>query len=339
MWEIRRRWGGGGFYPAVVRDLLALPKAHLHVHLESTVRPGTLAEFAARYGVVVAPVPSRFRGFRDFADRNSVVRGCVRSAEDFRRVAVEFCADEAAQGTRYAEVTFTAASHGDRVGDPGMPLAAVVDGLRVGQREHGIVVRLILDHSRRRPVGRLERTVELACRYEEVVGVGLAGDEAYPLAPFAPVLRAARSAGLRLVHHAGETAGAASVREAVEVGGAERVGHGFRAVEDREVVAMLTDRAIPVEVCVSSNAVLGLVGSVAEHPLPDLVAAGVVVTVNTDVPDVTGRSLAAEYGVLRSVFGWDDDAVAGVARAGVAASFAPEPLRRELLAGIEAWRR
>src|SRR5258707_12737900 len=102
-----------------MRDLLLLPKAHLHVHLESTIRWTTLREIGAANGVAI-PAPSDgplvFDGFRQFADHNTLVRTCLRRPEDFRRIAVEFCADEAAQGTRYAEVTFTAASHGERLG-------------------------------------------------------------------------------------------------------------------------------------------------------------------------------------------------------------------------------
>src|SRR3954449_11377643 len=113
-----------------MRDLARLPKAHLHVHLESTVRWATLQEIGAANGV---PVPARhgdgpvaFGDFREFADLGTTVRDCLRRPEDFRRIAVEFCADEAAQGTRYAEVTFTAAAHGERLGRPEMPLEAVL---------------------------------------------------------------------------------------------------------------------------------------------------------------------------------------------------------------------
>src|SRR4051812_33959025 len=109
-----------------MRELARLPKAHLHVHLESTVRWATLREIGAANGV---PVPARdgdgpvaFDDFREFADLGTMVRDCLRRPEDFRRIAVEFCADEAAQGTRYAEVTFTAAAHGERLGRPEMPL-------------------------------------------------------------------------------------------------------------------------------------------------------------------------------------------------------------------------
>src|SRR5688572_23955214 len=101
-----------------MRDLAALPKAHLHVHLESTVREDTLAELAGLYDVDVPAVQAgSFDGFAQFAAHNGAVRDCLRRAEDFHRIAYEFCAEEAAQGTRYAEVTFTAAAHGERLGD------------------------------------------------------------------------------------------------------------------------------------------------------------------------------------------------------------------------------
>jgi adenosine deaminase len=126
------------------------------------------------------------------------------------RIAEEFCQDEAAQGVRYAEVTFTAAAHGERLDDPQMPLEAVLDGLAAGAARYGIQTRVILDHSRRRSIDRLWRSLKLATRYPQVIVIGLAGDESYAAAPFAEVFSAARQAGLHLVHHAGETAGPAS---------------------------------------------------------------------------------------------------------------------------------
>jgi adenosine deaminase len=109
-----------------VRDLALLPTAHLHVHLESTVRPSTLAALAADAGVSVPLAATRYPGFGAFAATNGLVRDCLRRPEDFVRVAREFCADQAAAGARYAEVTVTAAGHGERLGDPEMPLEAVL---------------------------------------------------------------------------------------------------------------------------------------------------------------------------------------------------------------------
>lgn len=324
-----------------MRSLIDLPKVHLHVHLESTIRSATLVEIGAGHGIDVPPEvsdgPFSFDGFRPFADQNSRVRECLRAPEDFHRIAVEFCADEAAQGARYAEAMFTAASHGERLGDLEMPLAAVLDGLAEGRRRFGVEVGLILDHSRRRSVERAWRTVELASRYPGVVGLGLAGDEAYPAAPFAEVFARARELGLRVAHHAGECAGPESVREAVRVGSAERIGHGVSVLADPEVLAEVRDLGMALEVCPSSNVALGLVASLPEHPLPRLVAAGLAVTLNTDIPNVTGTTLTGEFELARSVFGFDDEVLAGFAAASVRASFAPDGVKRELLAGVARW--
>lgn len=316
---------------------MGLPKVHLHVHLESAVRASTLAELARRYGVVVPGVPAGgFSGFRAFADRGAVVRSCLREPEDFARVAEEFCADAAADGVRYAEVTFSAGSHAERLGAGDVPLEAVVAGLARGCAAYGVVVRLILDHSRRRSVGRLARMVESALRFPEVVvGVGVAGDEAFPLAPFASVLGQARAAGLRMVHHAGESAGPASVVEAVVLGGAERVGHGVRV--DGSVVGLLRERGVAVEVCASSNVVLGVVAGLGMHPLPWLVAEGVAVSVNVDVPDVVGWSLSGEFARLRARWGWSDAVVAGLSVAAVEASFAPVAVKERVRREVAAW--
>ncbi|YCK37017.1 adenosine deaminase [Actinomadura sp. ATCC 39365] len=310
-----------------MRDLRLLPKAHLHVHLESTVRPATVRELGG------PPEPEgRFTSFREFADQRAKVRDLLRTPEHFRRVALEFCEDEAAQGTRYVEVTFTAAAHGERLGAPEMPLEAVLDGLAEGRR-YGIESRVLLDHSRRRPLERLWRTYELATRHDEVIGLGLAGDEAYPLAPFAEVFAAAGDAGLHLVHHAGEAAGPASIREALDLGRTERLGHGIRVLDDPALVAEVRERGVPLEVCPTSNVLLGLVPSLAEHPLPRLREAGLAVTVNTDGE----TALADEYLRLREVFGYGDDVLAELARASIRASFAPDALKTDLLTAVDAW--
>lgn len=312
-----------------MRDLRLLPKADLHTHLESTIRPGTIRDLGGE-----PPVRDRpFTSFREFADQRAAMRALLTSPRHFRRIAEEFCQDEAAQGVRYAEVTFTAAAHGERLGDQDMPLTAVLEGLAAGGELYGIQTRVILDHSRRRPAARLWRSLDLAARHPEVIAIGLAGDESYPAAPFADVFRAARQQGLHVVHHAGETAGPASIREALNTGRAERIGHGIRALEDPRLVAELRSRRVPLEVCLSSNVLLGLVPSLAEHPLPHLVDAGLTVTLNTD-----GEApLAAEYQHAREVFGYSDARLAGFARASVAASFAPAGLKTRIGAQIDQW--
>jgi adenosine deaminase len=325
----------------VARDLRTLPKAHLHVHVESTVRPGTLRELAEANGVPVpGPVPEGgFAGFRAFADHNALIRACLRQPADFERLGREYCEDEAAQGVGYAELTFTAASHGERLGDLEMPLVALLRGLAAGRAATGLECRVLLDHSRRRSVDRAWRTLDLARRYTDhgVLGIGMAGDESYPLAPFAEVCAVAEKEGLHRVHHAGEAAGPASVREALTLGRTERLGHGIRVLDDPELVAELAAIGMPLEVCPSSNVALGLTPSWAEHPLPRLRDAGLLVTLNTDVPDSLGVTLSEEYALAREWFGYPDEVLAELAEASVTASFAPEPTKARLRAGIADW--
>jgi adenosine deaminase len=317
----------------VSRDLVALPKAHLHVHLESTIRPATLAQLGE-----APPLPAVFAGFDAFAEYNAAVRACLRSQADFERVAYEFCLDSAADGVRYAEVTVTAAAHGARLGSGPAPLAGVLAGLRTGSRDAGVETRVVIDHSRRRPLRWAEESVRLAADHPDaVVGFGVAGDESAPLSPYRAVVDQAAAVGVHLVHHAGETAGASSVREALDVGRAERIGHGIRSLEDPGLVARLRDERVPLEVCPSSNVALGLVPSLAAHPLPALVEADLAVTLNTDIPAVTGRTLSAEYAAVRDTFGCTDEELATFARAAVDASFAPAATKAELHRGIDTW--
>jgi adenosine deaminase len=325
-----------------MRDLSTLPKANIHVHLENAVRPATLRELANRHAIALPDRLSGDRcvvaGFGDFFVQNAAVRACIIEVEDFRRVAYEFCEDEAAQGVRYAEVTFTAAAHGERTGSWDGPLAAVVDGLDAGRDTFGIECRLILDHSRRRPVERAWRTLELALDHRDVVvALGLSGDDAHPAKPFRDVFDAAKTAGLGSVPHAGESAGPGCIREALSLLHADRIGHGISATGDPALLSELRDAAVPLEICPSSNVALGLVPSLEAHPLLRLLEAGLTVTLNTDIPSMTGVSITAEFENARAAFGLDDRVLAALAIAGVDASFAPAQLKQSLRQEINDW--
>ncbi|GIF53800.1 adenosine deaminase [Asanoa ferruginea] len=314
------------------------PVAHLHVHLESAVRWATLAEIAERNGIDfpdhLRGGAHRFTSFTDFFDQNHLVRECLRTPDDFHRVAVEFCADQVAQGVGYVEVSFTAAAHGERLGDLGMPLAAVLDGLAEGGDRYGLAWQVILDTSRRRSVERAWRTLDLARKHAGVVAIGLAGDEDHPATPFAAVFAEAREAGLHVVHHAGEAAGPASIREALDVGLTERLGHGIRVLDDPDLVAEVRERGIPLEVCPTSNVALGFAPSLAAHRLPRLRAAGLAVTLNTDIPEMVHTTLDAEYAAAAREFGWTDTDLTELARTSIDASFADPATKARLYAGF-----
>jgi adenosine deaminase len=307
---------------ACVRDLRTLPKTDLHVHFQGSVRISTLRELAGLHGY---DLPSGLNGdayvwndFFDFLTQYGIVTRAIQRPEDTRRVAFEICEDQAAQGVRYAEVTLSVVGQALRTGDWHAPVSAALDGFDQGFDAFGVRCRL-------------------AHRERGVVALGLAGPEAQSGSDLGPVFRRAVAEGLHSVPHAGEAQGPHSMREAIDILGAERLGHGFRVLEDPDLTDEVRDRGIPLEVCPTSNVVLGNVPSYEEHPLPRLIEAGLVVTLNSDDPAMFASPVAGEYAAARRVFGLSDDQLAGLARAGVQASYADAGLKKELERDIEQW--
>ncbi len=199
-----------------MRDLRALPKVELHVHLEGSVRVPTLRELADRGGGTLPhglrPDDAwRFDGFLDFIDNYIEACALLSTPEDFRRVAEEFCADLASNGVRYAEAVFSPGNHASRLDDWYGPIEAVLDGLEAGRRDHGVQVLVCPDIVRDNGPEDAERTLEVALKFagRGVVALNAAGSERAPVATFAPMFRRAKDAGLRSVPHAGEWAGPA----------------------------------------------------------------------------------------------------------------------------------
>jgi adenosine deaminase len=326
-----------------MRDLARLPKAELHVHLEGSIRTDTIRELADRQGrdvpSALGPGGWSFDHFDHFIEQYGGACDLLNDLDDFHRVAREFCADLAANGVRYAEVVFSPAQHAGRLGDWIGPIEAVLDGLATGERAHGVVCRLSPDVIRDLGMDAAEGTLEVAIAFagRGVISLNCAGSERNPARPYADLFRRAREAGLRSVPHAGEWNGPDSVRDALDHLQPDRIGHGVRSIEDPALVDRLVDLAIPLEVCLTSNVRTGVVHDLAHHPFPRLRDAGVVVTLNSDDPAMFGSWLADEYRAARESFGLNDAALAEVARTGVRSSFADEPVRRELLAGIDAW--
>ena len=282
-------------------DLVALPKVQLHCHLEGTVRPQTFRALAATYGLDLGEraYPARtyaFTTFREFLLLFAKVAETLRAPDDFARIARDYVADAAAQGVRYAEVFISPSVwtyfHHDL--DVRACVAAIRQALDETGAPLGIEVALIADLTRNFGVERAEESARRAVGLRDLggVGIGLGGDEAnWPPEPYERAYAIAREGGLHGVVHAGEAAGPASVRAAVEVLGAERIGHGVRAIEDPSVVALLAERRIPLEICPTSNRLTGAVPAGAEHPLGALDAAGCVVTIDADDPALFGTTL------------------------------------------------
>jgi adenosine deaminase len=215
---------------------------------------------------------------------------------------------------------------------------AMAEALVDAERRHGVRLRLIPDLVRNVPFKWADRTLEWALEMQGrgVVALGISGFESHPVDPFAEHFRVAGAAGLHRVAHAGEHGGPESVRSVIELCGAERIGHGVRAIDDPELVAELASGATPLEVCPSSNVCLGVVPDLASHPFERLRAAGVPVTVNSDDPPLFATTLTDEYGRLADAFGYDAETCGALALAALEASFLPEAEKGERRAAFRS---
>lgn len=321
------------------------PKIELHVHLEGTLRPETLLEIARRNDVPLpAETPAelaelyRFRGIEHFVTVWKVTTNVLRSRDDFSRVVLDYAAEAAAQGAVYVEAIFSPAERIARGVDPDAIFGGYCDGAARAFELHGVHMRLNVDVYRGLPVELACETARLAVAHRErgVVGFGIGGVEnARPTADYAEAFAIAREGGLGSVPHAGETTGAQSVREALDVLGAVRVRHGIRAVEDPELLVELVERGVVLDVCPTSNVALGSVTSLADHPLPELRAAGVLCSISTDDPAMFGTDLARELELAASLGVTAQDAF----DAGLAGALCEAELKRELAkVGAVAWR-
>ena len=320
---------------AVFRDL---PKAHLHLHLEGAMRRSTLAELAARYGVEVPDI-SAFTGFGEFLELYRLASSLLRTPDDLRRLVWEIAEDTAADGGVWVEVHANPDLH-PGLGSTGEVLELTLDAARAAQAATGVGVGVILSADRTRPPAEAEALARLGAAHagDGVVGLGLANDEAgHPPEPYAGAFAIARDAGLISVPHAGELAGPASVRGALDVLGARRLAHGVRAVEDPALVERLASEQVCLDVCPTSNLFLDVAPSLAEHPIVDLLDAGVPVSLNADDPLLFGPGLLDEYELVASGLGLDRSTMATIAATSIRCSGAPEALKASALAGVDRW--
>jgi aminodeoxyfutalosine deaminase len=325
--------------------IAGLPKAELHVHHVGSASPRIVAELAARTDGA-SPVPTDpdaladYFAFRDFAHFIEVylsVVDLIADPEDLRLLMYEVARDLARQQVRYAEVTVTPYPHIANGIPPAAVCEAIEDARVAAERDWGIALRWCFDIPGEFGVPAADETLAIALeqRPDGLVSLGLGGPEAgVPRPQFAPHFHAARAAGLRSVPHAGETTGPETVWDAIEHLGAERIGHGINAIHDADLVAHLAANAIPLEVCPTSNVRTGAVASLAQHPLPQLVAAGVTVSINSDDPPMFGTTLNDEYAVAADLLGLDAAGLAGLATAAVDASFMSSSDKARLRAEI-----
>ena len=336
----------------------SLPKAELHLHLEGTVDPATLAVLSRRHPTPLSTTNNRYTNIADsgrvFTEEEAhelyqykdftgfllafkAVTERLRTPQDYELVAYRMMQKLHTQNVLHAEVYVSVGVIHWRGGEFAPLFEGLEAGRMRGERDFGMSLYWIFDAVRhfgpRRAGLVLDDAIALRKSSDNIIGIGLGGDERRA-APelFRDVYARAASEALRLTVHAGETMGPESVWSALRELKADRIGHGLRAVEDPELVAFLAEKQIPVEVCISSNVLTGCCPSIGQHPLRTLFDAGVLVTLNTDDPDMFRTSLVGEYQIAHEVFGFSDSELEKLAENSFRASFLPEARKREISA-------
>ena len=327
-----------------MRDLQALPKAHLHLHLELGMRPTTLADLAAKYGEVVPPMRG-YGSFTAFSATCQAAMSFLRERADWERLADEVCVDAVADGAHYIEPSFWPTQYRSIWGSDRATFEMVLEIFEEASARHGVCVRFML------PADRVQDDLDAAIALAElgvalksvdggpgVVSYGLHNDEVgHPPQDFVEAFRVAREGGLQITPHAGELEHGQFVKDSVDLLGAQRIQHGVRSFEVPGLVEELAAKGVCLDVCPTSNIMLSVFPSFAEHPLPRLLEAGVRCSVNADDPLLFGPSMLDEYELCRRELGLTDEQLAGIARTSIECGNAPEHVKATALAGIDAW--
>jgi len=322
-----------------------LPKVELHLHLEGSLRPETLRELSRgrnrneveQWILARQQGGYRYSTFADFIEAFKFAVQLLETPKDYALATVRLMEWLAAQNVKYAEITLAAGV----VLWKQQPLDRVYEAIRAASLEAGarlgMQVNWIFDAIRHFGPDHAREVLKWASRYRGagVVAFGLGGDEERgPASLFGDAYREARDCGLHTLAHAGETVGAESVRQAVELLQVERIGHGLSAARDPEVCALLRERQIPLEGCPSSNVAMGLIPEFCDYPLPKFLEAGVTMTLNSDDPALFGTSIEQEFVKAAGEFSLSGEQVAGLSENAVRAAFLPEEEKQLLLAQI-----
>src|SRR5215510_10902583 len=357
--RVRRQWRSSRQGLMVSRSFIqSLPKAELHLHLEGSVDPASLAEMSRRYHT---PLPAQnelydvtgsgdvlteedvrrlysYKDFDGFLMAFKSVTERLRSADDYELVTYRLMQKLRQQNVMHAEVYVSIGVIRWR-GQPVEPLFEGMErGRERGQRDFGVSLLWIFDAVRHFGAEAAAEVFDLAARLKErnVVGVGIGGDERRA-APelFKELYFRAKDHVLRLTAHAGESAGPESIWGALNIG-AERIGHGLNAYADSELMHMLSEPQIPIEVCISSNVRTGCLDDLRRHPVRRYFEEGLMVTINSDDPAMFRTSLEREYQLCQDVFELTDEHIRELARNSFEAAFLPAEEKVRFLQMVDA---
>jgi adenosine deaminase len=322
-----------------------LPLIDLHRHLDGNLRLSTVLDLARRHGVALPA--DDLEGLRpyiqilepgpdlpSFLGKVELMSSVLGDEEACRRVAFENVADASHEGLAYVELRFSPLfmAHAHRLRPEGV-VAAVIEGAESGARALGVAVKLIGILSRTfGPEAAAVELESLLAHKQHITALDLAGDEAkWPGEHFVEHFRRGRDAGFRITVHAGEAAGPESVWQAIRDLGAERIGHAVRATEDDALVDYMAKHEIGIESCLTSNVQTSTVSSYESHPLRRFLERGVLASINTDDPSISGIDLAHELTVAAAAAGLTRDDVRRARRNAVASAFVSEEEKKHLL--------
>lgn len=313
-----------------------MPKVELHVHLEGSIRASTLIQLAKHRGVDLPASDEEglnrwfdFRDFDQFLEVYLTISRCLRDPEDFQVATRAFLEERARENVLYSEVYLTISTHVANGANAQEVADALAETIRESERDLGVTLRWIPDIVRNVEFARADQTLEWALENRDryVVALGLSGKEDYPSQPFSEHFQVAAQEGLHRAIHAGEQAGPKSIWGALDWCGAERIGHGFRSIEDAALVEALVEREIPLEISPTSNVRLKYVSSIDEHPVKALHRAGVRWSLNSDDPALFDTDLNKEFAIVSEALELDDEAVAKLALEAVDHAFCSEEER------------
>jgi adenosine deaminase len=334
----------------VTDALRRLPKVELHCHVEGTMRPDTVVELARKHGIALPTHdPSelyRYTSLDTFLDVFWLVQSVLGDPDDWARLAYESVVDGADHGLAYRETFFTPARHLAGGQDLGGIVAGLAEGLTAAEDRTGIRVMLIADIDRAYGPGPglelVERVVELrragAPGAERILGIGLDSTElGVDPRTFVDAFDLARRSGLRRTSHQGEVTPPATIRAGIEVLACERIDHGLTLLDDPELTQRFVDERIPLTVCPNSNIrIANAYPRLEDHPFRRMRELGVLATLNTDDPALTGLDLTYEYRSVMDAFGYAWDDMLAIALDGVEASWLDDDDARTLRARITA---
>jgi adenosine deaminase/aminodeoxyfutalosine deaminase len=294
--------------PALDRFISQIPKVELHLHLEGSIRPDTLIELAARKSWLKSKVADwiaertrecyRYHSFEAFLRAFGLISLLLEGPDDYALITTRLLEWLSEQNIRYAEVTLSVGVLLWKKQSVETVFEAIQSAASEAESRTGVRVNWIFDAVRQFGVDHVRAVLGWAKHHAEqgVVAFGIGGDEVRgPAELFVDIYREAHDAGLHVTAHAGEAAGPDSIRAAIELLRAERIGHGLTAWQDPELMAMLRDERVPLEVCPTSNVCTRLIAQIEDHPLPKFLNAGLLVTLNSDDPGMFGTSLEGEF--------------------------------------------